>query len=409
MDKAVGRLWIISEFYYPVVTSTGYYMTEIAEHLASRRQNVHVITTSSIYNEVKQYERVKKEIRNNVCIHRIATRNIDKNNLYKRIIRLSWYSILIFFKALSCIKKGDELFVVTNPAFIILAAPLIKRVHKLRYTILVHDVFPENVAAIGKVSKKSPLYLFLKKVFDRAYAKADQCVSVGRDMSEVLASKMGSDKNITMIPNWSDVRDVYPTDKSETKLIQRLNLEDRFIFQFAGNLGQAQGLDNILEAIKIVDNDRLHFLFIGGGAKNETIREFIRTNPQKNVTLIGFQDRADQNDFLNACDVGIITLGTNMYGLGVPSKSYNIMASGKPIIFIGDSRSEIALCVKEYRLGWTLGPDDPIALARVFNGVYAQRDMLSAIKIGSRHTAETVFAKDLILRKYDDVFNLRAN
>lgn len=52
-----------------------------------------------------------------------------------------------------------------------------------------------------------------------------------------------------------------------------------------------------------------------------------------------FQDRSQQNDFLNACDIGIVTLNDGMYGLGVPSKSYNIWAAGKPILYIGDDNS----------------------------------------------------------------------
>ena len=67
-----------------------------------------------------------------------------------------------------------------------------------------------------------------------------------------------------------------------------------------------------------------------------------------------------------------------MYGLGVPSKSYNIMASGKPMLFIGDRQSEIALCIEEYSLGWVVEPDNPKMLARMIEHIYSNRTCLSA-------------------------------
>ena len=167
-------------------------------------------------------------------------------------------------------------------------------------------------------------------------------------------------------------------------------------------MGHAQGLDNILSAITLIDNEDISFLFIGGGAKADVIREFSRN--RENVICLGFQDRSHQNDFLNMCDVGIVTLSDGMYGLGVPSKSYNIMAAGKPILYIGDENSEIALCIKEYSLGWVVVPDDPYALKDMIEYIYENRDNLDSIRNNARIIANTVFAKERILEEYYSLF-----
>lgn len=116
-------------------------------------------------------------------------------------------------------------------------------------------------------------------------------------------------------------------------------------------------------------------------------------------------DRSRQNDFLNACDVAIITLTEGMYGLGVPSKSYNIMATGKPILFIGDKNSEIAICIKEYDLGWVVEPNNPIELKNVIEQIYSKRNLLFEYRQRVRSVAETVFAKDIILEKYFQILS----
>lgn len=372
-------------------------MTEIAEYLSYRGLDVHVICVNSTYNKGEELSPLKEEEHQGVHIHRVFVPDIDKNNLLKRFLRLLVSSTRMFLKIRSSVKDGDKLLVVTNPAFLILMMPYIVKKKSVDYTILVHDVFPENLVAIKKLSSTSLFYKCLKMLFDKAYSKADCCISIGRDMSEVLSRKI-SGRRICMIPIWAENLAVFPKDKEKTALWRELSLSGKFVFQFAGNLGRAQGIDNLLNAIsRIVDSD-IHFLFIGGGAKYDEIERFAREH--KNVSLIGFQDRSRQNDFLNACDVGIVTLSEGMYGLGVPSKSYNIMASGRPILYVGEATSEIALCVKEYGMGWVVEPDNPQKLAEKMEEIYRSRDLLDSMKGNARKVAETVFAKNVLLEKY---------
>lgn len=297
-------------------------------------------------------------------------------------------------------KKGEDMLAVTNPAFLILLLPLIKFVKKNRYILLVHDVFPENVVAINKMSSKSVLYRSLKFFYDKAYARADICISIGRDMSEIICKKIKNTSTIRLITNWADDKDVFPLQKEQTEIYQELNLNSKFVFQFAGNLGHAQGLDNILSAINLLDLDELHFLFIGGGAKYKEIEEFERNSSMKNISLRGFVDRSMQNDFLNACDVALVTLNDGMYGLGVPSKSYNIMAAGKPILLVADKKSEIARCIEEYNIGWVVEPNCPKALKQAFEKACNEKESFESMKNNARKIAEDVFAKELILEKY---------
>ena len=389
----MGKLWIISEYYYPIVTSTGYYVTEIAEFLAKKGCDVNVIATGQRYNETTVYQIPKKEIHNGVLIERVLSREIDKNNFFKRAIRLLFASFQLFLLVLRRVKRNDKILLVTNPAFLILLMPFVGLIKGVKYNLLVHDIFPENLLAI----KASSLgYRCLKKAFDIAYRRTEQCISIGRDMTEVLKRKIGKD-TIVMIPNWSDNDRVCPQKKEDTDLYRELGI-DKFVFMFAGNLGHVQGLDNLLKAIDMIDNEGMAFLFIGGGAKANAVKEY--ADKHDHVIYKGFQDRSNQNDFLNACDVAIVTLNDGMYGLGVPSKSYNMMAAGKPILYIGAKDSEIALCIQEYQLGWVVEPDNPIELAKTMSLIYEGREKWGYMKQNSRKVAETVFAKDIILEKY---------
>lgn len=404
-EKMRDRIFIISEFYYPVNTSTGYYVTEIAEYLASKKRDVNVICTNAKYHKADLSGVKKKEIINGVKINRILTATINKDNFLLRAVRLWVTSFQLLFKILFLVNKGDKVLVVTNPAFLILLMPIVKLFKGINYSILVHDVFPENLIAIGKLRNDSIVSKQLREIFNWAYSKAINCIVLGRDMKEVVLRKVSKKIPVEIITNWADLNNVKPLLKNETKLVNELKLADKFVFQFAGNLGAAQGLKNVLNAIKKVKNKQLHFLFIGSGAMEAELRDFANDSPLRNITMVGFQNKEEQQYFLNACDVAIVTLNEGMLGLGVPSKSYNIMAAGKPILVVADEKSEISLMVKEHKIGWVVPPNEPGVLAGYFEKIYCdfQQDIVELND--PRSIAENYFSKELILEKYHSFFN----
>ena len=400
MANVEKKIWIITELYYPTLNSTGYYMTEIAEYLAKNNQDVNVLCSNLTYN-TNLVTTIKSEVRNKVRINRVLLKQIDKNNFIFRILRLTNASIKLFIKSLLLISRKDRVLIVTNPAFLILLMPMLKLIKGIKYDLLVHDIFPENLVAIKKMKSSSLIYKLIKFLFDFSYSKAENCIVIGRDMEKIVKEKIGDKSNITLIPNWAEVDKIFPVNKNDTNMINLLNLQGKFIFQFAGNLGHAQGLKNILDAISLIKNEHLHFLFIGSGAMESEIKLAAKNSLLKNISLIGFQDRSNQNDFLNACDVALITLSDGMLGLGVPSKAYNIMAAGKPILIIADNASEISMCVKEYNLGWIVEPNNPKLLSDTFEMIYKDFSSGKVNIENSRIVAEKYFAKDIILSQYD--------
>jgi glycosyltransferase involved in cell wall biosynthesis len=395
------RLWIVSEFFYPMVTTTGYYVTSIAEYLAVKGMDVNVICTNARYYDNEVYEYLPYEVYKGIKINRLSIKPIDKNSFIKRTYRMMYTSLVLSRSIISKVKRGDNLVIVTNPAFLLLFMPFLSFLKGFDYTTIVHDIFPENLVAIGKLRRNSLYNRFLTHQFNRAYAKSRICVSIGRDMSDVVARKVKGKCNIALIPNWADIFDVYPIKKENTDFYMKHGANG-LTFQFAGNLGYAQGLDNLLEAIDLIDNYDIKFCFIGSGAKSKDIEEFAKKH--NNVTYAGLIDRSKQNDFLNACDIGFVTLSDGMYGLGVPSKSYNILASGKPILFVGNENSEIALCIKEYEIGWIVEPNNPTLLCEMIKRIYSERENLEPMKIKARDVAEKIYAKDVILEKYYQLF-----
>jgi hypothetical protein len=137
-----------------------------------------------------------------------------------------------------------------------------------------------------------------------------------------------------------------------------------------------------------------------------TIEDYQKKHPQKAVFCHPYLPMDQQNVFLNACDVAIATLNQKMFGLGVPSKSYYSLASGHPVMFIGDKRSEVAQMLQESQCGWQSSFDNPDDCVRLIDSICSlPREKLLGMGFHARDYLRDNFSKTITLDKYVDLFS----
>lgn len=397
-----NKLWIVTELFFPEETSTAYIMTEVSAHIA-QNADVHVICGPSSYQKSNIVSNAAFA-NESVTIHRVKALPLNKDKLLQRSLRMLLLSVQLSFKLLAKSRKGDRVLIVTNPAPIVLLVSLISRSKGLKCFTIVHDVFPENLVAARLMSSGSIGYKILKWIFNKAYSKMSVLFVLGRDMKEVFEKKLSSYRKkpaIYVVENWADTTGIFPMGKNENRIVQQLGVTDKIVFQFAGNLGRVQGLMELCNVIKQIRNPLVHFMFIGEGAVKQEMKDFVAVHHLRNVSMLDSFSRNQQREFLNAGDVGIVSLQEGMAGLGVPSKSYNILAAGKPILFIGDRESEIARMIDEHDVGWCYDLKDTRSLLEFFNNL-SPEDVLYLKDKGekARSLAVTKYTREIILDKY---------
>lgn len=332
------KMWIVTEMFYPEETATAYIMTEYARSLQNK-YNITVICAGTGGNSFSD----------NVAIERVFSPKWDKGNLIARTCKFVVISILLTCKIIAKCKRGDLVLTVTNPAPMLFFTSLVKVLKGFDLTIVVHDVFPENTIAAGILSSdKSWIFKLLKSIFDWSYSKADRLLVLGRDMQDVIERKIAKYADTTkveIVENWAE-------DSIVSK--NKIHNGDIMIL-YAGNMGRVQGLMNFIKCFEQAHNPHVKFVLYGGGAIKQEIKHYIEEHQLNNVSLFGSYKRAEQTAILSDCDIALVSLAPDMYGLGVPSKSYNIMASGKPILYIGHPDSEIACTIKEHDIGYCFG------------------------------------------------------
>lgn len=399
-NKNKGRLWVVTELYYPEETSTGYYLTRIAEGLVDKF-DVKVVCGQPNYSS-RGTRAPKHEVRKLVEIFRVFGTTLDKNVIFFRVVNMLTLNISAFVKGLSRFRKGDRILVVTTPPLMPFAVAAASLVRGASFTLLIHDNYPEMLVAVGKMREGS-MFFKIMQFFNRwLYKYANKIIVVGRDMRNLIAAKTdGLEIPISIIPNWAELETVSPKPKTENKLLNELGLIDKFIFLYAGNMGRPNDLETIVScAIKLNDEPDIHFIFLGSGAKESWLRNIVLENGLSNVTILKPQPRSEQIVFLNACDVAIVSLVKKMLGVSMPSRTYNILAAGKPILALTDEGSEVAQVVAEENVGWSIPPGKVDVLLTAIRDIYNKRDDLEAMKANARNAAINKYSVDKAIEKY---------
>ena len=382
------KLWILSELFYPETTSTAYIMTDLAKKL-SEKYEVHVLCGNPTYDTTDNIVPL-----DNITVHRINDKKIDKNNRIKRLVR----ALTLSNKMVSFLSKEkdnvDKILFVTNPALLPLKVSKWTHENNKESYLLVHDVFPEN-AINTNILKSKILGCLLKKAFDKAYSKITKIIVIGRDMKDVVSKKICSERNIEVITNWAEPNNIIPKEN---------NNEGKIVIQFAGNIGRVQGLMDFLVLLKNVHNNNIEIKITGNGALKKDIEQFVSDNKIENVVFASSYKRSEENAVLAACDIALITLQDTMYGLVVPSKLYNNLAAGKPILYIGPKCSEVYLTVEENKIGYAFSFSQKDDIIEFLNNLGSgSRDILQKMGVRSRELAETKYSKEICLNKFAEL------
>jgi colanic acid biosynthesis glycosyl transferase WcaI len=400
MANSQKRLWVVSELYYPEETSTGYYLTKIAEGLTDDF-SVHVLCGQPNYFR-RGTKAPARETHKDVDIHRCAGTTLDKNVIALRLINMLTLGLSTFFKALFNFKKNDLVLVVTTPPSMPLIVALAARLKGAEYVPLIHDNYPEIAIAVKKVKSDSFIANLNQRINQWLYAHARKIIVVGRDMKELVTKKLGDKQMpIAVIPNWAETEDLEPRPREENSLLAELGLQDKFVFLYAGNMGHPNDMESIVAcAEKLKDDDRFHFLFLGAGVKRKWLESEVQQKGLINVTPLAARPRSEQNDFLNACDAALISLVPGMWGVSMPSRTYNTLAVGKPILALTEAGSELALVVEEDAVGWVTPANDPGKLLETIFAALAQKGEFAEMRERARISALQKYSLETAIRRY---------
>lgn len=348
--------------------STGYLMIDIVNAYADQYKKV-VLITGNI-------EKIERDIDKKVKVVHIISYN--RTSAMKRTITWLWGTVQIFFKLL--FNYWDyEIIYVTNPPMSYLLSIVFRR----PFSIIIYDIYPDALKNIGVSEKNflSRVWAALNKIL---FKRAKKIITLSDGMANMISTNYNCDKKVIVIPNWSASELFIPRLKKENFFVSRHNLEDKFVVMYSGNIGYTHNIEIIIEVAKILkDHKEICFYFIGEGKKKELLISRVKEYGLTSCYFLTWQSKEILPYSLASADLALITLNEETAILSVPSKTYNLLAVGVPLMCIATKESELNSLVLKYKNGRCFNKDDVNEMAMYIMELQMNKELKSVLSENS--------------------------
>lgn len=347
------RILVICQYYYP----EEFRINDICEQLAKSGNEIKVITglpnyPSGIISKEFRFFRKRKEIRNNVEILRTFEIGRGKGK-FKLFLNYLSFMISSTLKVLTLNDKFDVVFVYQlSPVTMILPGLVYKKVFNVPLIIYSCDLWPASILNYIK-DKDNFVFQVTDKMSKWLYKSGDKLIVSSKSFIEYFSTELNISKSkLYYLPSYAE--------EFYTKLGNRID-NGILDFLFAGNIGAAQDLETLINAIELIKNkDTIMFHIVGDGSNLENIKKLCtKKNLSKYIRFYGRKSLKEIEPLYKLADVCLVLLKNNSeIGLTLPSKVQSYMAAGKTIIGAIDGQTNeiinlnnIGICVKSSCIG----------------------------------------------------------
>jgi colanic acid biosynthesis glycosyl transferase WcaI len=270
----------------------------------------------------------------------------------------------MFVALLLKLRHGDVALTVPAPFMLPYAVAAAAKLKGARSALIMHDLYPDVLVMAGLLGPSSFLARAIRGANALMFRALNAVIIIGRDTEALLLRYKGvTPDKIRFIPNWATlvpgVRPIQPDNP-----YRRLHAA-RFLVGLSGNLGFTHDPDVVFESARLLrDDPDIHFLLSGWGIGFERLKQLQSDANLPNVTLVERVPEQDLEQFLAAADIWLIPYRKDLAGVSVPSRFYNLLAIGRPVLLLSEGNAEAALTVSEHGLGWVVEPGNPDELAR---------------------------------------------
>jgi glycosyltransferase involved in cell wall biosynthesis len=340
----------------------------------------------------------KEEWIDQIRVIRVWTYITKNEGFLKRILD---YFSFGFSSFLAGLFVRTDIIIATSPQIFSAVSGRILSFCKRRPWIMeVRDLWPESIVAVGAMTSNSFGYRMLEKMEVGLYRSADKIVLVTDSFKANLIQRGISPDKMVVIKNGVDLNSFYPRPKDET-LSAQLLLKDKFVIGYLGTHGMAHGLDFILRSIKKIDDEGIHFLFIGDGAEKLHLKAWKEELHLRNVTLLDAIPKEKVAQYLSMVDVALVNLRKSLtFTTVIPSKIFESAAMGIPLLLGVDG--EVRSLIEAYDAGLYFEPENEKQFIDAVESIRIPSN-LERYKAGAQNLASAFDRKFLAGEMYKEI------
>lgn len=340
------KILIYSLNYYPELTGIGKYNKELADTLTILGNQVSVLTAPPYYPNWKvsspyQSYKYKSENIGNVRVIRCPIYVPSEPNTIKRLIHLFSFSVSSAIRLLLIRKKFDIVIVLQPTLFCSPIALLYSFISRAKVICHIQDFEIDAMFGLSEKSNGTFEKLVLN-IESWLLKKFTRVTTISRSMMIRAKDKGVEEQNLYLLPNWADIDFVTPnTEFSDFKKKLGYSSDD-YIILYSGNIGEKQGLENILYAAKNLRAEhKCKFLIVGEGSSKKRLQILSKKLMTENVDFLPLQEYADLPSLLAMADLHLVIQKKGVADAVLPSKLTNILSAGGNAIVTAEKDTEL--------------------------------------------------------------------
>ena len=403
------RLVVLCPHFAPDLAPTGVVMTRIVTELAARGHELHVVTSLPWYRNHaiepgwggRLWRTEKTEWGSIIRVHPFPGKS--KSNLLRRAIGFLAFSYAVGIRSVHADGfpfKVDGVLAMSPPLTLGLTGWFTKIIRRAPLVFNIQDVFPDAAIQTGAISNKKIIAAakWLERV---SYQRSDAVVLLSRDLRTNIANKIDTKfhDRLHVIPNFVDTVAITPQNRM-TAYRAELGIGDQLVVMYAGNVGFSQSLNLVAEAA--AKFPEIAFVINGDGAARKKLQQDCAQ--LANVYFGDYQPIERLSEVLATGDIHLVPLRAGLASVSVPSKSYSILAAGRPMLAAIDPNTEIPNMLRESGAGIAVEPDNAPAFIDALGQLASNRERLLEMGARGRNWVETHASPASVAAQYEAIF-----
>jgi colanic acid biosynthesis glycosyl transferase WcaI len=400
------RIVVLCPHFDPDTAPTGHVMSRIVGELAARGHEAHVVTALPWYRDHAiepgwsgRLARVQRTDWGSVTrVHPFP--GDDRRDVLRRALGYVGFSMLVGVAGLRAggwFRRVDAVIAMSPPLTLGLTGWVAKLAHRAPLVFNVQDVFPDAAIETGAITDRRVIAVarWLERV---SYHRADAVTVLSTDLADNVRAKVGArhQSKVRVIPNFVDTTAIHPADRATTYR-RELAIGDGPVVMYAGNVGFSQSLEMVVDAARAIPEAT--FVINGHGAARPHLEAAAADLP--NVRFGDHQPAERLNEVLATGDVHLVPLRRGLGRVSVPSKTYSILAAGRPLVAAIDVDSEVSRIVTRTGCGVVVAPDDTPAFVEAIRAVLRTPDLGAGMGRAGRAWAERSVSPGATAAEYE--------
>lgn len=406
MSNKNKEFLLVTEYFHPDTASTGQLMTDLAIGLRERGLDLRVLTSQPNYHSGENETQPRESTHEGVPVRRIRVPQVRQSSMPRRLLNWAVFTVWMFGRLLvSQSDRERELIFVTCPPTLPAAMWILCKIRGWDYTYIAHDLYPDEPAELGWLTKGGILHRFWEWLDARAFEDAKHIVALGPVMKDRIAAKTRPDfdrDKIVIIHNWEDENFIEPKEKKDNWFSEEHDLVEPFTILYSGNIAQFHNLETLVRAAGEFEDENVRFMIIGEGDNKEKIVSIAEEQGIRGDTVkfLPYQPWDDIPYSLTSGDVSVVAVKNGFEGIVVSSKMYTAMAAGMPVLGIVQPHDDEARIIDAFDAGLHAKQGDPKSVVEAIETWRENREMVDEQGENARVAFENHFTKEQSVDRY---------